>query len=342
MLKKALIMFFMGFGVIAPLSSMQSTGSASPLYPMGDANQTGYLQVSEKHHLYYATYGNPKGIPVVVLHGGPGLGCKNSYMRFFDPDQWYIVMFDQRGALRSKPLGCMEDNTPQHSIEDMEKLREKLQINQWVVFGGSWGSCLSLLYGQAHPESCLGFILNGIFLGRDEDIRFFKDIEKFSLEAYQAFIGSIPSGERNCLPEACYRRIMDPSPEVHMAMARALLRYIIIKDNPSITPSDVEKLLENETSILSFARAFLHYAVNQCFLEPNQVLSHMNHISHLPAILIHGSLDTVCSLEQAQLLHKEWPQSNLWIVEGGSHSSGDPLIASELVKATNAFLLIPR
>jgi len=299
----------------------------------------GFLQVSEKHEIYYATYGNPNGVPVVILHGGPGIGCSDEYSRFFDLNYWHVIMFDQRGAMRSKPFACMEENTTQHSVTDIESLRIHLGIQQWVVFGHSWGSCLALIYGQSYPESCLGFILEGTFLGRDKDISFFRDMGKVSAGAYADFLANIPLEEQNDVPKTCYQRLMDSDPNIHMSMARALMRYQLLNTNNPPSAEIIQKILSDDRFILSFIRAFVHYAIHQCFLQPNQVLENVSKISHLPCIIVHGSLDTVCPLEQSALLHESWQNSELWIIEGAGHSCREPTITNALVEATTAYII---
>ncbi|NGX48111.1 MAG: Proline iminopeptidase [Chlamydiae bacterium] len=309
------------------------------MYPIHSPSNEGYLKVSKKHEIFFATYGNPDGIPVIFLHGGPGAGCNDTFSRFFDLNHWYLVMFDQRGAMRSRPYACMEENTTQNHIEDIESLRKHLNISQWVVFGGSWGSVLAILYGQAHASACLGFILRGIFLGREQDYKhlFYKMGEQYP-EAYKKFLSYFPVEERDDLIHACYRRIMDPNPEIHMGVARAINKFNSIGLFSPPNPKAIDMLLQNDQLILSMERAFCFYSKNQFFLEENQVLSHMNKIVHLPAIIVHGQKDAICLFEQAQLLHQSWKNSELQIIEEGGHSSEDPLIASALIKATDAFI----
>lgn len=294
----------------------------------------GYLQVSEKHSLYYATYGNPQGIPVVVLHGGPGVGCGDHYTRFFDLNRWRVVMLDQRGVMRSKPFACMEENTTQELIHDIEKLKEHLNITQWVVFGHSWGSCLGLLYAEEFPKSCLGFILEGIFLGREQDIGFFRNLGKRSLSAYEELLRHFSEEEQKDIQQACYQKIMDPDPVIHNAMARALLRYQMLNALHPPSPEIVEQVLSDERFALSFVRAFVYYAVHSCFLRPNQVLEEIKSIADLPAIIVQGSEDLVCPLSQASALHALLKNSQLWVIEGAGHSIKEPLIAEGLMKAT--------
>lgn len=307
-------------------------------YPVETPRTEGYLQVSEQHQLYYATYGNPEGKPVVILHGGPGVGCKNEYTALFDLKYWHVVMFDQRGAMRSIPFASMEENTPQNSIADIEALRKHLGIKQWVVFGNSWGSCLALLYGQAHTESCLGFILEGMFLAREKDIGFFRDLGKYSPAAYAEFLTNIPEDEQNDVPKACHQRVMDPNPDVHMNMARALMRCLLLDSANPPSPEIIEKILSNDRYILSCMRAIAHYAYHGCFVQPNQVLENMPKIDHLPGIIVHGSQDTVNDPEQARLLHASWSNSQLSMVEGAGHSWQEPAITNALIQATTAFI----
>lgn len=295
----------------------------------------GYLEVSEKHQIYYSSYGNENGIPVVVLHGGPGLGCNEKDSRFFDLSRYFVVMFDQRGAMRSKPFGCMDENTTQDSIRDIEALRKHLGIEKWAVFGGSWGSLLAVVYGQAHPESCLGFVLRGIFLGREQDIRLFCVNEETATEAHQEFLRQIPKDEQNDLLAASYKKVMDPDPEVHVNFAKNFMRYHLLRTSNSPN-SVIEKILQNEQLVVSMVRAVLHYASHQLFLQPNQILSNMERIAQLPAVIVHGSADINCLPEQARLLHQNWERSRLWMIDAGGHSADDPAIAPALLKATNS------
>lgn len=330
------ILCFFTFFLFNIICSLQAIEYAS--YPIGKPNITGYLQVSEKHHLFYATYGNPKGRPVVILHGGPGIGCDDFYTRFFNLNDWYVIMLDQRGAMRSTPFASMEDNTTQHSVADIEALRKHMGIERWVVFGHSWGSCLALVYGQAYPESCSGFILAGTFLGREKDISFFREMGRFSRKAYEEFLTHLDEEERKDIPKACYQRIMHPDPAIHMNIARALMKYQLSDADVPPSPEIIENILSKERFVLSFMRALVHYAYHQCFLEANQILNNMEAISHLPATIVHGSLDVVCSPEQAYLLHQNWQKSILWIIEGAGHSCKEPAIMDALVRATNTFV----
>jgi proline iminopeptidase len=310
-----------------------------PVHPIAQPREEGYLQVSDTHALFYAIYGNPNGIPVVVLHGGPGAGCDDGLCRFFDLNFWNVVMFDQRGAMRSKPLGCMEENSPQHSIRDIETLRKHLGIEKWVVFGGSWGSTLAILYGQEHPMRCTAFILRGIFLGREPDyLHLFYGMGKVFPEACQPFLDYIPEEERKDLLGAYYRRIMDPDPEVHKQAAYAFTRFDLICSTHLPNPEALERLLRNEKMVYSVSKAFVYYAYHRFFLEPNQILSRMQAIAHLPAVIVHGRWDAICLPQMAYALHQKWDNSMLWMAANGGHSANsDPAIAMALAKATDFF-----
>ncbi len=309
------------------------------LYPVCKPNSEGMLTVSDHHTLYYATYGNPQGTPVVVLHGGPGFGCDDSMSRFFNQDKWHIVMFDQRASGRSTPLGCLEENSPQHSIADLERLRNHLGIDKWAVFGGSWGSMLALLYAQEHPECCLGFILRGVFLGRHEDYtHLFCAMGKIYPEAYEELVTFLPKDEQEDLFLSYWRRIMDPNPEIHLPACRAFMKYDMSCATFHSNPDAVNKLLRNDSLVFSVVRLFFHYCKNSFFVQPNQVLANMGRIDHLPAIIVHGRWDAICLPDMAFQVHQKLSSSTLWFVTNGGHSANDPAISQALAHATDCFL----
>ena len=310
-----------------------------PLFPATQVREEGDLKVSDLHTLHYAVYGNPHGIPVVMLHGGPGMGYNEGFPRYFDPEKWNIVMFDQRGAMRSKPFGCMEENTSQDLVEDIEKLRNHLKIEKWLVFGGSWGSTLGLLYGQAYPEKCLGFILRGVFLGRAEDAhQIMYGMGKIFPEAYDELLTHFTEEEKKDLLGTCYRRSMDPDPAVHLPIIRAFIKYDLICSTHLPNPTLIQKIMENNELALSCARAYFYYTKNNYFLRPNQILSEMKKISHLPAIIVQGRWDAICLPDMAYQLYKRWEKNcDLWIMTKGGHSANDPGIAPGLVEATTVF-----
>ncbi len=310
------------------------------LYPVTKPREEGYLKVSGLHSLYVAQYGNPNGIPVIVLHGGPGAGSDDMYTSSFDLKRWNVIMFDQRGSMRSKPFGCMEENTPQHSIKDIEQIRKHLGIKKWLVFGGSWGSTLSVLYGEAHPNRCLGFIVRGIFLARKQDyLYFFYEMGKRFPKVYKPYIDHIPKKERKDLITAYYKRIMDPDPAIHGPAGLALLTFM---GSCWITPPDpnspaLKSLMKKEKIVESCAKVLIHYSRHDFFLKPNQVLADLKKIAHLPGIIIQGELDGVNPPAMAVALHKKWKNSALWLIPKTGHSAADPGIAPALATATDLF-----
>jgi proline iminopeptidase len=310
------------------------------LYPVTAPREERMLKVSEIHTLHYAVYGNPDGTPVVVLHGGPGAGCDDSQTKFFDLNKWNVVMFDQRGAMKSTPFACMEENTPQHSVRDIEMLREHLGIDKWAVFGGSWGSTLALLYGQAHPDRCLGFMLRGIFFAREPDyLHLVYGMGKLFPEAYAPFVNYVPEDERGDLLTAYYLRLMDQDPAIHLPAAKTFMKYDLLCSTFNPNPEAVEKVLQNDRMLLSITRVYFYYSMNRFFLEPDQILSNMHLIEHLPAIIVHGSGDLICLPEMATLLHQKWKNSHLWMIPSGGHSAiNDPAIASAVAASTDTFL----
>lgn len=323
---------------IAFTHSCEEKSFNQPLYLLGIPREEGFLKVSDLHTLFYATYGNPNGIPVIILHGGPGAGCYDSMTQFFDLNLWNVIMFDQRGSMRSQPFGCTEENSPQHSVSDIESLRKHLKIEKWVVFGGSWGSTLALLYGQEHAHRCIGFILRGIWLVREQDyLHLFYSMGKAFPESYELVVNHIPEEERHDLLEAYSRRVFDPNPEVQLAAARTFMKFDFVASTHLPNPTLIEKMMQNDKLLLSVMKMFCHYAKNDFFLETNQILSRMQRIAHLPAILINGRWDAICQPNMAYSLHKNWSNSKLWIVPDGGHSTSDPSIAGALITATDLF-----
>jgi proline iminopeptidase len=326
--------------ILAIPHNLEEIAPNRPLYPITPPRHTGNLQVSDLHTLYYSLYGDPNGIPVVVLHGGPGAGCTEFMTRYFDLSKWNLILFDQRGAVRSKPFACMEENTTQDLVEDIEKLRKHLGVDQWLIFGGSWGSTLGLVYGQAYPERCLGFILRGLFLGRSDDhLHLIYGMGRHFPEAYESVVQFIPENERSDLFEAYYCRILDPDPQIHLPAAKAFMRFDLICSTMTPDPARLETLLQNEAMVLSTAKSFFHYAKHNFFLEQGQILANMNRIAHLPAILVQGRWDLICPPDMAHAVYQAWPNATLWMVSNGGHSGLDPSIASALTQATEKFIL---
>ncbi len=304
------------------------------MFPETKSYNEGFLKVSDLHEIWYAEYGNPKGVPVVVIHGGPGAGTTPRDMRYFDPDFYRIIVFDQRASGKSTPLAEMRDNTSKHAVADMEKLRAHLGVEKWLVVGGSWGSTLSLIYGEAHPERCMGFILRGVFLGNPaERDQLWYGMGDIYPEAWKEFNEFIPKGERSDLIAAYYKRMMDPDPAVHMAASRAFIKYDLICAT-LMDKAFIEELLKNDNLVLSVSRGFTHYSMNNFYLKPNEVIDNLGKINHLPAIIVHGRYDVLCRPKSAFELHTNWPGSKLVMVQDAGHGSMEPGMYREMVNAT--------
>ncbi len=307
------------------------------LYPPIEPYDQGMLAVSPLHTIYYEQCGNPAGKPVVFLHGGPGGGLDPVYRRYFHPQRWRVVLFDQRGCGKSRPYGELRENTTWDLVADLEKLRQHLGIERWVVFGGSWGSTLALAYGQTHPQSCLGFILRGIFLLRSFEIRWFyqSGANYFFPDAWQHFLEPIPVEERDDLLAAYYRRLTHPDREIRLRAARA---WAIWEGSTSqlIPQQDFIERFGQEEFAEAFACIECHYFVHRGFLDPeDQLLRGVDRIRHLPAVIVQGRYDVVCPPISAWELHQAWPEAEFhWIPDAG-HSITEPGIRSALIEATD-------
>lgn len=307
------------------------------LFPSLQPYQEGALQVSDLHTIWYAQYGNSQGLPVIFLHGGPGLGCGLNDMRYFDPEHYRIIHMDQRGAKRSKPFAELQDNTTQDLIADLELLRSHLKIDKWVIFGGSWGSALALLYGEAHPTSCLGFILRGIFLARKADAENIWHMDETFPELWDKMQSALPEAERADLPTNFCKRALDPSLDVSLPAARAFMEYDLKAGTLVYNQENVEKLLADDGYILSTMRIFCTYYKNNFFIEENQILNNLHKIKHLPLSIVHGRYDTICRLKSSYEVWQNWPNSELTIVQDAGHTLAEPGIVKELIRATEKF-----
>ena len=309
------------------------------LYPPIEPQAQGWLDTAGVHRIYWETSGNPAGIPVVFIHGGPGSGTSPLQRRFFDPARYRIVLFDQRGSGQSTPHGELEGNTTPHLIDDMERLREALGIERWLVFGGSWGSTLALAYGEAHPERCLGFVLRGIFLCRPSEIDWFLyGIRAFFPEAQRELAEFIPADERGDLLAAYHRRLIDPAPLVHLPAARVWAAFEASCSTLLPNPQLVSAFCSDRTA-LSLARIEAHYFVNRIFLPDNSLLEQLPRIRHLPCSIVQGRYDAVCPIVSADELARAWPEARYVIVDDAGHSAFEPGISRALVTATDAFAL---
>ncbi|HRD71281.1 MAG TPA: prolyl aminopeptidase [Legionella sp.] len=294
-----------------------------------------FIQVSPLHELWYAEYGNPKGIPVIVLHGGPGAGCSETDVTFFDLKFWRIILLDQRGSNRSKPFGEMKENTTQYLVSDLELLREKLNIDKWLVFGGSWGSTLALCYGECHPEHVLGFILRGIFLARKKDNwHFWYGMRNTFPDAWQELSEFVPESERHDLIAYYNKQLSSSDHTIAIQAARSFIKYDLTSSFLQISASQLNELMTNEKFILGLSRTFVHYSINNFFLAENQLISNICKINHLPLIIIHGRYDMISPVINAYDVHKLWEGSEFYLVEVAGHSAAESAITQRLMQAT--------
>ncbi|MBI2295384.1 MAG: prolyl aminopeptidase [Betaproteobacteria bacterium] len=307
------------------------------LYPEIEPYSAGMLKLDAVHTMYWEQSGNPKGAPVLFLHGGPGAGAAPAHRRFFDPGHYRIVIFDQRGAGRSTPLGELKDNTTRQLVNDIERLRQHLAIGRWLIFGGSWGSTLALAYGEAHPERCVGFILRGVFLCRRSEIEWFiYGLRAFFPEQWHAFAGLVPEAERGDLLAAYYKRLTDPDPAVHMTAARTWSTYEGACSTLLPSPETVAYFAGDGVA-LGLARIEAHYFSHDIFLPENALLGNVARIRHLPCTIVQGRYDAVCPIATADELHHAWPEAEYVVVPDAGHSAWEPGISAALVKATERF-----
>ena len=287
--------------------------------------------------MYWEQAGNPRGMPVLFLHGGPGAGAAAAHRQFFDPRYYRIIIFDQRGCGRSPPHGAITDNTTPLLVADIEALRRRLNVQQWILFGGSWGSTLALAYGARWPQHCAGFVLRGIFLGTRREISWFLcGMGTFFPEAWRAFAGLLPKAERSDLLANYYRRLIDPDPSIHMPAAVAWSRYETVCSNLIPRPEEPVAGFGGDSAALALARIEAHYFVNDLFLEDDELLKNARTFRRIPAILIQGRYDMVCPIVTADSLARAWPESKYVIVPDAGHSAMEPGIRAALVRATEA------
>jgi len=311
--------------------------AAAALYPEIEPFETATLAVSEMHTLYYERCGNPDGRAAVFLHGGPGGGLEPEYRRYFDPEAYHVVLFDQRGAGRSTPHAELRENTTWHLVDDMERLRERLGISSWVVLGGSWGSTLGLAYAETHPDRVEGLIVRGIFLGREHEIRWLYQEGASALfpDAWEGYLAPIPRAERDDLLSAYPRRLTSDVEEVRLEAAKAwsVWEASISKLRPD--PDLVDHLSEPHQA-LPLARLECHYLLHRCFFDTDtQLLDGVETIARIPGTIVNGRYDVVCPPRNAWALHRAWPAAELDIVPDAGHSGLEPGIVAALVAATD-------
>jgi proline iminopeptidase len=307
------------------------------LYPALEPRRSFRLKVDPPHELHVEECGNPDGIPIVFLHGGPGAGCEPFHRRFFDPARYRIVLFDQRGSGRSTPHAGLEGNTTWALVEDMERIRTMLGIERWAVFGGSWGSTLALAYAEKHPERVLGLVLRGIFLCRADEIRwFYQDgVNRIYPDHWQDYLAPIPPAERGDLLTAYRKQLTSDDAAIRERAAIAWsvweARCATLKPNPKLLESFGDAHLA-----LALARIENHYFVHDCWFEPDQLIRDAARLKGIPGFIVHGRYDMCCPVENAWLLHRAWPEAAFRIVDDAGHAASEPGITDALVEATDA------
>lgn len=294
------------------------------------------LEVGDGHSIHVESVGREGGIPAVYLHGGPGSGCQPDHRRLFDPERFHAVLFDQRGAGRSRPKNRREHNTLPHLIADMEMIREKFGFKQWMVVGGSWGATLALAYAQVHPHRVSGILLRATFLGTRGELvaAFLETLPRFYPELSEDFVGLVPEAERGQLLEAYWRRILDPDVSVHAPFARAWhdTERILSEHAPSRTRLDIASL-KSTGSLPSTPFMEAHYFQNDCFMQPNQLLDNAERLKGIPGIIVQGRFDLLCPPATSHALAARWPAAELRVVESAGHTLYDPGVRNAVMKA---------
>lgn len=305
------------------------------LYPEIKAYASHRLPVGSPHEIYLEESGDPKGIPVLFVHGGPGAGCDPRNRCFFDPERYRIILFDQRGAGQSTPHAELSQNDTQSLIDDIERIRVHLDIERWILFGGSWGSTLSLLYTQQQPERVMALILRGIFLARADDVSwlFQAGASRFFPDYWEDYVRPVAASQRGDLVAAYYQLLTGNNEVARMAAAKAWAgweaRCATLRPNLEV----VEHFVDPHIA-LALARIEAHYFVNQSFIRENQIIEDVAKLEGIPGTIVHGRYDTVCPLDNAFELHRHWKESELHIVRDAGHAASEPGITDALIRAT--------
>ena len=309
------------------------------LYPPIEPYQTGFLPVSGEHTLYWEESGNPQGKPILFLHGGPGIGTSPYHRSFFDPQKYRIILFDQRGAGKSTPFSCLENNTTWDLVEDIERLRNYLGVEKWIVFGGSWGSTLGLTYAIQHPEYVEGLILRGIFLCRPKEIDWYyqSGADKIYPDLWEHYSAPIPLEERENFVKAYYQRLTSSDPEVRMQAAKAWSGWeggtSKLRFDPALFAS-----FTADAQADAIARIECHYFIHNTFFETdNWIIENVGKIRHIPCVMVQGRYDIPCPIESAWELHRAWPEAQLEIIPDAGHAATEPGILDALIRATDDF-----
>ena len=304
------------------------------LFPPLTPYSSGFLAVDATHNIYWEQSGNPDGVPILLLHGGPGAGATPTHRRFFDPDHYRIIVFDQRGSGRSHPLGSIENNTRQHLVNDIELLREHLRVERWHLFGGSWGSTLALSYAIQHPQHCISMILRGIFLCEQREIDWFLyGMEKIFPEAWEQFAGFLPEDEQDQLLDGYYKRLTGPDEDTQI---EAAIRWSLYEGACSSLLPNYETLTtpEQKAHALALARLESHFFKHEVLSENESLLNNIETLKPIPTTIIQGRYDVICPIDTAHKLHQQWPEADYIVVPDAGHSALDPSLRSRLIEAT--------
>lgn len=320
-------------------SASLSRDQVSWLYPPIEPYKAGYLTVGDGHEVYYEVSGNPKGKPVVFVHGGPGGGTEPKHRQYFDPGRYQIILFDQRGCGKSRPWASLDQNTTWHLIADMEKIRESLGLEKWQVFGGSWGSTLSLAYAQTHPDRVTELVLRGIFLLRKKEIDWFYQFGASQIypDAWEHYSNAIPENERDDFLSAYYRRLTSEDRNVQLAAARTWSTWEGATSKLIPEAAVTEKFGADDFA-LAFARIESHYFYNRGFFDSDgQLLANIDKIRDIPCVIVQGRYDMCCPVQSAWELHKAWPEAEFFIIPDAGHAASEPGISRALVAATDRY-----
>jgi proline iminopeptidase len=305
------------------------------LFPEIKPYEEGYLKVSDLHKIHYQQYGNKNGVPIIWLHGGPGGGCSGQEARYFDPNFYRIILFDQRGAGKSQPFCELKENNTGELINDIEKLRLHLKIEKLAILGGSWGSLLALAYSIAHPDKVLALILRGVFTAREAEIyNFCYGMRDTFPEAWQEWHDFLPPHEQNDLAASYVKRILDSDHDVSLPAIKAFVKYDTICAYHQISDLIIEENLDNANEMIGLAKIFMHYYSNSFFLPSDYIRDNLHKITNLACIIIHGRYDMICRASVAYDLHKKWPNSILNIVPAGGHTAREEELSLALREAT--------
>ena len=308
-------------------------------FPPIEPFKKGELKVSPIHTLYYEQVGNPQGIPVLFLHGGPGGGVSPDHRRYFDPKTYHIILFDQRGSGKSRPVAELRDNTTWDLVSDIEILRQQVGVDHWQVFGGSWGSTLALAYAITHPDRVKALILRGIFLCRPSEIKWFYQHGTSELfpDRWDKYLQIIPENERHDLVSAYYKRLTDENYETRLQAAKAWSQWEAATSRLIVSETAIDDF-EQPDYALSFARIECHYFMNKAFFPTdNYLLENISKIKHIPGVIVQGRYDVVCPTRSAWDLHKAWPEAEIHIIANAGHAASETGIRSALIEATEAF-----